>query len=57
MRTLVRLVRDETAVTYTEYLIVTVFIAGTMVGFSRLVTQALGAYLNRIYLVVALPVP
>jgi Flp pilus assembly pilin Flp len=56
-RLFARLLRDETAVTYTEYLIVTLFIATTMVGFGRVVTRALSSYLNRIFLIVALPVP
>jgi len=57
MSILRRLLSDETAVTYVEYLIVTLFLATVMVGFGRVVTRALSSYLNRIFLIVTLPIP
>jgi Flp pilus assembly pilin Flp len=52
-----RLLRDEAAVTYTEYVIITLAIVAGAISFSRLIIPALNRYLRRIYMVVTLPFP
>ncbi|HTW91547.1 MAG TPA: hypothetical protein VMH22_07535 [bacterium] len=51
-----RLLRDETAVTATEYVVATLAIAFASLAASRAIAGALIPYLHRIYLVVTLPV-
>jgi len=56
-RLVVRLVRDETAVTTLEYVVAGVALALAAVAASRAIAGVLVNYLHRIYLVVTLPVP
>ena len=56
-RLLVRLLRDETAATTTEYMIAGAALALAAIAASRVLTGILTPYLHRIYLVVTLPVP
>jgi hypothetical protein len=48
---------DESAVTYTEYLIATLAIVIGAMGASRMIVNALIQYLKRIYWTVTLPIP
>lgn len=57
IRSIRRLLRDEAAVTYTEYLIVTLAIALGAIAASRMIVHALVQYLRRIYWIVTLPIP
>jgi len=52
-----RVLRDETAVTATEYVVATLAIAFASLAASRAIAGALIPYLHRIYLVVTLPIP
>jgi Flp pilus assembly pilin Flp len=52
-----RLLRDETAVTSTEYVVAALAIALGAVVASRVIAGALIDYLHRIYVVVTLPIP
>lgn len=52
-----RLLRDETGVTYTEYVVAAVALALAAVAASRAIAGVLISYLHRIYLVVTLPIP
>ncbi|MCX6844663.1 MAG: hypothetical protein NTX53_20560 [candidate division WOR-3 bacterium] len=51
------LLRDETAVTYTEYVVAALAIALGAIAASRAIAGVLVNYLHRIYLVVTLPIP
>ncbi|HTW91243.1 MAG TPA: hypothetical protein VMH22_05990 [bacterium] len=51
------MLRDETAVTATEYVVATLAIAFASLAASRAIAGALIPYLHRIYLVVTLPIP
>ena len=51
------LLRDETAVTYTEYVVAALAVALGAVLASRAIAGVLINYLHRIYLVVTLPIP
>jgi Flp pilus assembly pilin Flp len=53
----VRLIRDETAVTTTEYVVAAVALALAAIAASRVLAGLLVDYLHRIYLVTTLPVP
>ena len=55
--TVTRLLRDETAVTYTEYVIAALAVALGAIAASRAIAGVLVRYLHRIYLVVTLPIP
>jgi hypothetical protein len=57
MRAVVRVLRDETAITYTEYLITTLFLVISVLAASRTIVKGLNLYLRRIYLIVTLPIP
>jgi Flp pilus assembly pilin Flp len=56
-RLVMRLVRDETAVTTLEYVVAAVALALAAVAASRIIAGVLKNYLHRIYLVVTLPIP
>jgi Flp pilus assembly pilin Flp len=56
-RLALRLLRDETAVTSTEYVIAALAIALGAVVASRAMAGVLINYLHRIYVVVTLPIP
>jgi Flp pilus assembly pilin Flp len=56
-RLVIRLVRDETGVTTTEYVVAAVVLAIAAVAASRLLAGLLVNYLHRIYLVTTLPIP
>ena len=51
------LLRDETAVTYTEYVIAALAVALGAIAASRAIAGVLVKYLHRIYLIVTLPIP
>jgi Flp pilus assembly pilin Flp len=52
-----RLLRDETAVTSTEYIVAALALVIGTVAASKTIGNALILYLHRIYLVVTLPIP
>jgi Flp pilus assembly pilin Flp len=54
---LARLLRDETAVTSLEYVVVALAVAFGAVAGSRAISGALVGYLHRIFVVVTLPIP
>jgi len=54
---LVELIRDEKALAYTEYIILSLLVGLSLVGISALFIRALAAYLKRIYFIVSLPIP
>jgi len=56
-RLLIRLLRDESAVTTLEYVVAGVALALAAVAASRTIAGVLVSYLHRIYLVVTLPIP
>jgi Flp pilus assembly pilin Flp len=56
-RMVIRLVRDETAVTTTEYVVAAVALALAAIAASRVLAGLLVDYLHRIYLVTTLPIP
>ncbi|MBN2465307.1 hypothetical protein JXD38_06760 [candidate division WOR-3 bacterium] len=56
-RLVMRLVRDETAVTTLEYVVAALALALAAVAASRVIAALLKSYLHRIYLVVTLPIP
>lgn len=56
-RLVMRLVRDEAAVTTLEYVVAAVALALAAVAASRIIAGVLKNYLHRIYLVVTLPIP
>jgi len=56
-RLVIRLFRDETAVTYTEYMVAALAIALAAVAASRVIAGVLANYLHRIYLITTLPIP
>ncbi|UCG44108.1 MAG: hypothetical protein JSU73_05730 [candidate division WOR-3 bacterium] len=56
-RPFVRLLKDETAATATEYVIAGAALALAAIAASRILTGVLTPYLHRIFLVVTLPVP
>jgi Flp pilus assembly pilin Flp len=56
-RLVLRLLRDETAVTTLEYVVAAVSLALAAVAASRIIAGVLKSYLHRIYLVVTLPIP
>jgi len=53
----IRLLRDETGVTATEYIVATLAVALGAVAGSAAIAGILISYLHRIYLVVTLPIP
>jgi hypothetical protein len=57
VRSPLRLLRDETAVTTLEYVVAAVALALAAVAASRAIASVLVSYLHRIYLVVTLPIP
>ena len=58
MNTMLRqLLRDDSAVTYTEYVVVSLAVIFGALGLSRAILIALNRYLHRIYVVVTLPFP
>ena len=56
-RLVIRLLRDEAAVTTLEYVVAAVALALAAVAASRAIAGVLISYLHRIYLVVTLPIP
>ncbi|MEO0128666.1 MAG: hypothetical protein ABIL02_00305 [candidate division WOR-3 bacterium] len=48
---------DESGLSYTEYLILTILVGLSLVGTSVLFINALRAYLKRIFFIVSLPIP
>ena len=56
-RLVIRLLRDETAVTSTEYIVAALAVALGAVVASRAIAGVLINYLHRIYVVVTLPIP
>ena len=56
-RLAVRLLRDEAAVTATEYIVAALAVALAAVAASAAIAGAAVIYLHRIYLVVTLPIP
>lgn len=56
-RLFVRLLKDETAATATEYVIAGAALALAAIAASRVLTGVLTPYLHRIFLVVTLPIP
>ena len=57
VRSMGRLLRDETGVTTLEYVVAAVALAFAAVAASRAIAGVLTGYLHRVYLVVTLPVP
>lgn len=51
------IIKDEKALSYTEYLILTIFVGLSLVGTSALFIRALREYLKRIFFIVSLPIP
>jgi Flp pilus assembly pilin Flp len=56
-RPVVRLLKDETAATTTEYVIAGAALALAAIAAARVLTSVLTPYLHRIFLVVTLPIP
>jgi hypothetical protein len=52
-----RLLREEAAVTSLEYIMVTLAVALAAIAASRTLAEILISYLQRVYLVVTLPIP
>jgi Flp pilus assembly pilin Flp len=57
IRLITRLVQEETGVTSLEYVMVTIAVALAAIAASRTLAEILVSYLQRVYLVVTLPIP